>query len=294
MMRSLMWRSRKSSILLLLLSVVGCKGSARQVADAAVRTPTRLPISAVRVLDRTPADRRTPGIDVKTLTSRVEARLRKATFIDRSVARGYRLRIEVGTAQRQTEAGKESFVAIVSARAEPPSIDKQALEASTVAPLDGKPAPERARQHVLRTLDHALGSVLFQAELTVAPPASLVAHLQEKDVDRLVSVIEVVAARKPPGAIERLITLLKHPQRRVSDRAIGALVTLGDRRAVRPLTRLVKFRDSARLATVIDGIGTLGGEEAKAFLEFVADGHAHAAVRNLAREALARLARSGR
>ena len=64
--------------------------------------------------------------------------------------------------------------------------------------------------------------------------------------------------------------------------------TFGDRRAVRALTRLAKFSDTERMAKLIDGVATLGGKEARAYLDFVAGGHPDADIRNLAREAIAR------
>jgi len=66
-------------------------------------------------------------------------------------------------------------------------------------------------------------------------------------------------------------------------------VAIGDRRAVSALTRLTRFRNTEKMAKIIDGIGTLGGREAREYLELVASGHEDADIRNMAAEALARL-----
>lgn len=273
----------------------GCKDAKRAPGAKPARV---LHLRAVVVSDRTPASARIPGIDAKSVRSRVEKALRGAAGIrlDPTLERGATLRVELAAGLRRTRAGEEEFAAIVTARA-PGIAGGQALEASTVAPLreKGKPVakPSEAlrRRHVWRTLDHAVTGWLYQAKLLGAPEQALAAGLADKDPDRLLHAIEICALRKSKACAPGLIALLKHDDRRVADRSIGALVLVGDRRAVKPLTKLAKFRDSARVAQVIDAIGSLGGGDAKAFLEFVADGHRNATVRDMARQALARLKR---
>jgi hypothetical protein len=138
----------------------------------------------------------------------------------------------------------------------------------------------------------ALMDIDFQAELALGSKEHLVKALETaKDHQRLLTAIDIVALRRARKAVPRLIALLKHRDQRISDRAIGALVALGDRSAVKPLTRLAKFEDTEKLAKLIDGIGALGGAEAKSYLEFVAGGHPDADIRDLAAEALRRTRR---
>jgi hypothetical protein len=278
--------------------VSGCK---RDNQRAATQTPQALvALRAVEILDRTPPSARIPGIDEKTTRSRVEQALRGAAWIKLGGKAGAKLRVEVASGLRRTREGAEEFAAIVTVRAA--GVAKgQALEASTVAPLRGKdgkplakPSEQLRKRHVWRTLDHAIASWLLQAKLWVGAEAALVAALGATDPDKVLSAIEICALRKSKQTVPRLIGLLGHKDRRVADRSIGALVLIGDRRAVKPLTKLAKFRDSARVAQLIDGIGSLGGEDARAFLEFVADGHRNSTVRNMARQALARLKREAR
>ena len=72
-------------------------------------------------------------------------------------------------------------------------------------------------------------------------------------------------------------------------RAIGALRTIGDTRAVQPLTEVARFRDLADLPKVLDALALIGGDEARAYLEFVATGHDNVEIRDLAKEALGHL-----
>jgi hypothetical protein len=256
---------------------------------------SRVRICRVEIHDRTaPADR-IPGWSEAVLRSQVERRLATASAV--SVVQppcrgGHELQLEAGIAFRKPEEAQEERVMLASARASV-SGDPEAvtLQASTVAPLPRSPTPERERVAVARVVDQVLDDILFQAALASASPEKLVQALTEKDVNRLAAVVEIVATRRTRAAVPALNALLKHPDDRISDRAIGALVAVGDRRAVKELTRLSEFRDTARMAKVLDAIGALGGEEAKDYLEFVASGHEDADIRNLAAEALERMSR---
>ncbi|PID38046.1 MAG: hypothetical protein CSA65_00740 [Proteobacteria bacterium] len=274
----------------------GCKRGAKRQAEAIAGQPVKL--QAVTVSVRTPPSARVQGINQKTARSRVEKAIGEAPWVSLdSSSKGATLAVELAAGLRRTRAEAEEFVAIVTVRA-PGVVKGQALEASTVAPLreKGKPVPRPSealrRRHIWRTLDHALASWLHQAKLVGADEEALVAALGDHDPDRLLSAIEISALRKSNAAVPALIGLLSHKERRLADRSIGALVIIGDRRAVKPLTKLAKFEDSGRVAQVIDAIGSLGGEEAKAFLEFVADGHRNPTVRDMARQALARMTRA--
>jgi HEAT repeat protein len=134
--------------------------------------------------------------------------------------------------------------------------------------------------------------VLYQARLVIGPPARLAQALRErKDTARLAAAVEIAGLRRAREAVPALIELLRHQDEQISDRAIGALVAIGDRAAVKPLTRLSSFQDTARMAKVLDAIGSLGGQEARDYLEFVSSGHEDADIRNLAAEALERMSR---
>ena len=60
---------------------------------------------------------------------------------------------------------------------------------------------------------------------------------------------------------------------------------------MRPLTEVAKFNDLSDLPKVLDALATIGGSEARSYLEFVASGHDSAEMRDLAKEALVHLER---
>jgi len=278
---------------LALLPLAGCPK--RKDAPAA---SARLPFYEIAVHDRTaPADR-LAGLTQAMLDDWVKQRLSGSSSVQPGAKRGpggYQLQVEVGVAFRTEEGdAKPQRVVLASARAAAPdSLDAPALQASTVVPFRSLGGAEADRSAVKDVLDGVLDDLLYQAELTVAPPQRLAAALAEKDPTRLAAAVEIAAVRRTREAVPALLRLLHHEDERVADRAIGALVAIGDRRAVKPLTRLADFKDTARMAKLLDAIGSLGGPEAKEYLEFVASGHDDADIRNLASEALERMNRQG-
>lgn len=135
-----------------------------------------------------------------------------------------------------------------------------------------------------------LDAVAAQAALAVGDDQAVLSALGTKsDVDTLLFALDQAARRRLKRAIKPAIALLTHGERQVADRAIGTLVRLRAREAVKALTRVAKFRDARRMAQLIDAIGMIGGEEAKQYLEFVAQGHAYPVIRDQARAALDRM-----
>ena len=100
-----------------------------------------------------------------------------------------------------------------------------------------------------------------------------------------------MADHRLAAAVPALLELLKSDDAIARDGAIGALVALRDPRAVKPLTELGQFNDLDMMRRVIDAIGAIGGDEARAYLEMVADGHDVPGVRALAKDALRRMVR---
>jgi hypothetical protein len=64
-----------------------------------------------------------------------------------------------------------------------------------------------------------------------------------------------------------------------------------ERRAVSVLTRSRSLRDRREMRKIIEAVSVLGGDEARQYLEFVAEAHDDADMKQLAKDALARMAR---
>ena len=78
--------------------------------------------------------------------------------------------------------------------------------------------------------------------------------------------IRVLADRRSPAAVPHLIARLQDPNPEVARRAAGALIAIGDRRAVTPLIDMTRHRRPEDAGPILYAIASLGGPEAEAFL----------------------------
>lgn len=281
--------------LVLAMMLVACPSRKKHAAPAMPRWQ----VTTIDVVDRTAPSERVNGLDAEVLRNWIKARIAtvpEAQLDESGAAGAYRLRLELGVGQRTGEDGNPSGRVVVAALrgtvagASEGASEGAELQASTVKPL---PAGGKDEVHaVRRVVEGLVDDVAFQGRLAVAPAQLFVEALSEtKDSARLAAAVEIAGVRKLKPTVPSLIRLLQHKDEQISDRAIGALVAIGDRAAVKPFTRLAGFQDTARLAKVLDAIGSLGGQEAKDYLEFVSTGHEDADIRNLASEALERMNR---
>ena len=78
--------------------------------------------------------------------------------------------------------------------------------------------------------------------------------------------IRVLAERRIAAAVPQLIARLQDPSPDVARRAAGALIAIGDRRAVAPLIEMTRHRHAEDVGPILYAIASLGGPEAEAFL----------------------------
>lgn len=137
---------------------------------------------------------------------------------------------------------------------------------------------------------HTLGE---QLRLLGSPSAQLLTVLGDKkaagDVRGVAA--QLLAARHEGAAVPALIELLteKDQPAGLRDQAIGALVELGDRRAVRPLLDSARFNDEIEMGKVVEAVAALGGAEARSYLQFVAQSHGDPRIKEEATAALKHL-----
>jgi hypothetical protein len=87
--------------------------------------------------------------------------------------------------------------------------------------------------------------------------------------------------------------LLSDEDENVRDAALGTLVALHERGAVKVLAQSRQMRDAREMRKILDAIATLGGREAQEYLSFVAETHDDEEIRDMAKAALDRLERHG-
>jgi hypothetical protein len=158
-------------------------------------------------------------------------------------------------------------------------------------PRDARSLPAAAADVVECAIGRAAHDLAQKEDLRHGDLAAVLAALDDPDPSVRQVAFATIGERHQAQALPRLVELLQSRDELQRDGAIGALVALRDPRAVRPLTELAKFRDLDLLRRIIDAVGAIGGEEARAYLDLIASGHEVPIIRELAQKALERLDR---
>jgi hypothetical protein len=168
-------------------------------------------------------------------------------------------------------------------------------EAMGEVPLPGGDAAKArvAFQRLLdRTSEDVVRSYVARQKLWQAAPAEIASALDSADNDFRLEALRIVAARKLPGQTEKLLRLLSDEDENVRDAALGTVVALRERRAVKVLTQSRSMRDTREMQKILSALAVLGGAEARDYLSFVAQNHDDDEVRAMAKQALEDLDRS--
>ncbi|MEK6609242.1 MAG: HEAT repeat domain-containing protein [Myxococcota bacterium] len=274
----------------LLLVACGCS------RDATIR------VGEIQVFDRTGAASAEWRLEGEVLRGLVKDALRGPQI---EVAEGsaagapWRCRVELAI-EGAVVAGHGVLRAAIAARLDRPGVlEETPIEASAVVErgFESFVARDRTalvRAHLARGLRDALADIHREVRLRLGDGGGLKSALGESDPAVRRIAVRVAELRRERAVVPRLIELLRDADATVADAAIGALAAIGDRRAVRPLCDLVPLRDVRGVAKILDAVGAIGGDEARAYLEYVAAGHDDPEVRSLAKEARGRLLRRAR
>jgi hypothetical protein len=209
----------------------------------------------------------------------------------------YRLRVEVRLDGAEEPSTKKGIMrAFVLARLQPVGADVGALSFEQQAVAEriytiGKAGEPAWAAHAARAVKDVVAGVGARVRLSAGDAQAIVAALDGSDEDLRDEAMRLAGERREKAAVPSLIKRLKSDDHAVRDHAIGALAAIGDQRAVRPLTEVARFRDLTDLPKVLDALATIGGPEARAYLQFVADGHDSQEMRDLAKQALTHLER---
>ena len=159
------------------------------------------------------------------------------------------------------------------------------------APKDRKLLGGAAAAVVECAIERAAHDLVEKEQLRHADLPAVLAALDNPEPEIRQVAYAAIGDRHLVGALPRLVELLRSPDELARDGAIGALVGLHDRRAVKPLTELAEFKDLDLMRRIIDAVGSIGGDEAHDYLELVATGHEVPIIRELAQQALAGMER---
>ena len=147
---------------------------------------------------------------------------------------------------------------------------------------------------VLRVAGDLIDGFAAREKLRSGSADVIHAALRQDGGDLQEQAIRVAGERKLRDEVPALLALLDNPSEPVRDAALGALIQIGDRRAVTALTKSRSLRDRREMRKIIEAIATLGGDEALDYLSFIAASHDDDEIRALAGAAKARLERHGR
>jgi hypothetical protein len=154
------------------------------------------------------------------------------------------------------------------------SVDPYAGEMARAT--DDKTKHPGAYSHFLLGTDHdelyRLDDVLLR-RVMCRSDESVLAALSLADPDAVAWALAIVGERRMSEAFDAVVKALEARTPEVRDSAIGALVALGDPRAVQPLAKLAEFSDHDRMRMVIEAVSAIGGRDALEYLEFIASGH---------------------
>jgi hypothetical protein len=149
-----------------------------------------------------------------------------------------------------------------------------------------------AFQHLAeRTVEDLLQAYVARQKLWQASVRDIEVALKSSDNDVRVEAIRIVAARSLREETPMILGLLSDDEENVRDAALGALVALRERSAVKVLAASRQMRDAREMRKILDAIATLGGREAVEYLSFVAETHDDEEIRGMAKDAMERLSR---
>lgn len=142
-----------------------------------------------------------------------------------------------------------------------------------------------------RVAEDLLRSYVAKQRLWIADSREVGLALESNDTELRVEAMRAVGERKLREHISRILKLLSDQDESVRDAALGAVVALRERGAIKALADSHQMRDVREMRKVLDAIAALGGGEARDYLGFVAETHDDEDIRIIAKEALERLDR---
>lgn len=180
------------------------------------------------------------------------------------------------TLRRRNEAGSERSELWASGLARPAG---ETFE-------DRQEAARRALDQALEDLVHGARAQLDALDRS---NGALVKDLTSADGRVRDAALDVLSIRKQPEAVAPLIARLGSEDPLLVRRAMGALVEMRATQAVPALIDLARGKDPGFQKELVYALGAIGGEEARAYLYTVAQGHDSPGVREAAQRALEEL-----
>ncbi|MDB4981007.1 MAG: hypothetical protein JWM82_1759 [Myxococcales bacterium] len=291
-------RAGRGLIVLAALVLGGCRRTPRPAPPA-----PRPTLGEVSVVDTTPSDEGAMPLDEEALSAGLRARVVATRLFETSDAgtSSVTARVRARIVTESAEVGEKGIARarvhlwIESRPSDAPGAISEQLDGAGELPYDvakvtkvaknkrdkndendkaGDVARARSETLVLRVAGDLLNELAARRRLATATPDELTAAVRADGGGELrLSAMRAIGERHVAAGADALLALLDDPDEETRDVALGALISLGDRRAVSALTKTRSLRDRREMSKVIEAISRLGGEEADDYLSFVASSH---------------------
>jgi hypothetical protein len=288
---------------LALMGALLASPSCKHAAPAAPPPPARTVLGAIVVRDLTPSEGAPAEVDVTAIGGNLRARLLATDQFentdggagDRAVTR---LDVQLGLDGAEVEARgvAHAHVALhlVTRPQDAPGAMDERLEGTGEQPYTVRARMDKRALYatlVERVAGDLLDDFTARRRLERASAEALHAAMVADGGDLRLEAIRLIRERRLASEAPTLLTLLDDPDEPTRDAALGALIALGDRRAVTALTRSRSLRDRHEMRKIIQAISMLGGDEADDYLSFIASSHDDDEIRAEAKAARERLQR---
>jgi hypothetical protein len=234
-----------------------------------------------------PADLLPQGVSSEGATQSVEKALKQNGFIlSEGSTRNYAAKIELRRDTGTTGDDHWTMRVVLAPR-------DGGYEATVPMEGVGEAAADEAVPSPAQLEAAAQGAAreLQEERKLMRKPKEAIAAVLQSDSRRLRDfAIRLAGARRMRELTPMLCARLQEePESDLVLRIVGALVQIGDNRAVSPLVELTKRKHPIFINQIVFAVAQIGGQEAEAYLDTLAQGHPSDQVRQAAREALQEL-----
>ncbi len=152
--------------------------------------------------------------------------------------------------------------------------------------------PADYRAHLEETLRAAMTELDEQALMLRSGNASLIEALAARDPNVKLAAIRALGDRHATEAVEPLCAALEGESDKLAPTIIDSLAQIGDEKGAHCLIEWAGT-DEGKLALSLEPIATIGGDEARAYLESIAEAHGNPGLKRVAEEALRKMSGRG-
>ncbi len=244
------------------------------------------------------------GADIASMSApqlreRLITRLRRGGFLvarpgesTPAEVKAWRLTLAAGLAEPDAESNRGADVSVVlhaRQRGAAEGVEVRSHERRTPVSNDLEALEDSIRQALDTALDQAVEELRVTAELAAAPRETLVARLNGASPATTRAVVRLLVDQHDAAALPPLLASLKSGEVNEVREAVGLLVQLKAPQAVNAMIEASHQQSPLIQREIVFAVGSIGGDDAEAYLDLVSGGSDDPSVREAATQALAEL-----